>query len=105
MLGLLAELWCESDERVDVHLFLHHSVGLHEFFDLLTFERRYNGSLLLLDKYSIESILVANSIEDVQLGQTKAVSLAIFELLKEFGLCLVVKVGVLDVFGVLEPYS
>ena len=58
-------------------------MSLHEFFYFLTLERGYNSSHLLLDKYSIEPILIADGIKDVKLGQTEAMSLAIFKLLEE----------------------
>lgn len=76
-------LRCHSDERVDVHLLLHHSVSLHELLDFLAFEGGNNGSLLLLDENSVESVLIADRVEDVQLGQAEPVPLAVLELLEE----------------------
>ena len=78
---------------------------LHKFFDFLAFERRDNGSLLLLYENSIESVLITDRVEDVQLLQAQSVPLAVFKLLEELGLRLVVEVGVLDVLCVLVPDS
>jgi len=80
-------------------------VCFHEFFYFLAFERRNNGSLLLLDENCIESVLITDRVEDVHLLQAQPVPLAIFKLLEEFGLRLVVEVGVLDVLCVLKPNS
>ena len=79
----MRDLRCQGHERVDVHLLLHQAMSFHELLHFLPFEGRYNGSLLFLDENSIESVLVADSVEDVKLRQAEAVSLAIFELLEE----------------------
>ena len=78
---------------------------LHELFNLLTLERRYDSSELFLHEYCIESVLVAKGIEDIQLREAKPVALAVFELLEELRLCLIVEICVLDVLNVFDPDS
>ena len=51
----------------------------------------------------IEPVLVTDCLENVELDEGKAVSLAILELLKELALCLVIQVGILGVLDVSQP--
>ena len=47
--------------------------------------------------------MVAKGIEDIQLREAKPVALAVFELLEELRLCLIVEICVLDVLNVFDP--
>ena len=58
-------------------------MSLHELFYFLAFEGGYNGSLLPLDENCIESVLIADSIEHIQLLEAQPVPLAVLKLLKE----------------------
>ena len=58
-----------------------------------------------MHEYCIEAILIAYSVEYVELRKTEPVALAVFEFLKEFRLSLIIEVCVLDVLDVFDPDS
>ena len=65
-------------------------MNFHKFFNAKTFERRYNGLMLSLHENGIKSVLITDCLKDVELDQREAMPLAIFKLLKELRLSLVV---------------
>jgi hypothetical protein len=78
-------------------------VDLHKLLDAQAFEWRDDCFVLRLHEHCIESVLVANRLEDVQLDQREAMSLAILKLLEELALRLIVQVSVLGVLDVTQP--
>ena len=80
-------------------------MNFHKFFNAKTFEGRHNGLVLSLHEDGVKSILITDGLEDVELYQREAMSLAIFKLLEELRLSLVVQVGVLCVLDILKPNS
>ena len=65
-------------------------MNFHKFFYAKTFKGRDNGLMLSLHEDGVKSILITDGLEDVELDQRKAMPLAIFKLLKELRLSLVV---------------
>ena len=49
--------------------------------------------------------MVAEGVEDIQLREAEPVALAVFELLEELRLCLIIEICVLDVLNVFDPDS
>lgn len=78
-------------------------MDLHKLLDAQAFEWRDNCLVLRLHEDCIESVLVTNRLEDVQLDQRETVTLAILKLLKELTLCLIVQIGILGVLDVTQP--
>ena len=78
-------------------------MDFHELLNSQTLEGRDNSFQLRLHEYSIESVLIADRFEDVELDQRETVPFTIFELLEEFALRLIVEVGILSVFHILQP--
>ena len=78
-------------------------MDLHKLLNPQTLERRNNSLQLRLHEYSIESVLIADRFEDIELDQRESVPFTIFELLEEFALRLIVEVGILGVFHILQP--
>jgi hypothetical protein len=86
-------------------LFEHVAVQVHELLDLAALERREDGLDRLLDEDGVEPVLVADRVEHIELHEGQAVSLAVFKLLEEFGLSLVVEVRVLCLLHISHPDS
>ena len=80
-------------------------MNFHKFFNAEALKGRDNGLVLSLHEDGVKSVLVTDRLEDVELDQREAVPLAIFKLLKELRLGLVVQVGVLCVLYILKPNS
>jgi len=78
-------------------------VNLHELVDAEAFEWRNDGLQLLLNKDCVEPVLVAHGFENMKRDESQSVPLAVFKLLKEFRLGLVVQVRELKMFSVPKP--
>ena len=59
--------------------------------------------MLSLHEDSVKSVLITDGLEDVELDEGETVPLAVFELLKELRLCLVVEVSILSLLYILKP--
>ena len=78
-------------------------MNFHKFFNSKAFKGRDNGLVLSLHEDSVKSVLITDGLEDVELDQREAMPLAIFKLLKELRLSLVVQIGILCMLYILEP--
>ena len=65
-------------------------MNFHKFFNSKAFKGRDNGLVLSLHENGIKSVLITDCLKDVELDQREAMPLAIFKLLKELRLSLVV---------------
>ena len=95
----------DRDEGANLNLVWHAAVDFHKLLDAEALEWRYNRLELFLNKNGVETVLIANRFEDVQLNQREAVPLAVLELLEELRLCLIIEICVLDVLNVFDPDS
>ena len=59
----------DGDEGAYLHLIRHAAVDFHELLDPEAFEGRHNRLQLLLDEYSVETVLIADRLEDVELNE------------------------------------
>jgi len=81
----------------------HAAVNFHKLLDAQALERRDYRLELPLNKHCIETVLIADRLEDVELYERETVPFAVFELLEELRLRLVVEVRIFEVLFVPQP--
>ena len=86
-----------------MNLIGHASMNFHELLDPQAFERRHDRFEVPLHEDSVESVLITDGLEDVELNQSESMSFAVLKFLEELRLRLVVKIGILGLLHISLP--